>query len=106
MNMPTPTNFGGGGVSAQPMGSGAGADPISQQINALYERIEKHMNEFETEIKPMFKNVPHPSILMGKIEDKYELKVATGQASEDIHRRFLSLQQRTQTLDKQPAPAI
>ncbi|CAD7941692.1 unnamed protein product [Amoebophrya sp. A25] len=97
-NMPTPSNFAGGG--GRPM------DPTSKKINDLFEKIEKHMNYFETKVKPLFRNVPAPQVLMSKFTDKAELKIATGQASEDIHRRFLSIQQRTQSLERQAGPAI
>ena len=43
---------------------------------------------------------------MARFTDKAELKIATGQASEEIHRRFLSIQQRTQSLERQAGPAI
>ncbi|CAD7956526.1 unnamed protein product [Amoebophrya sp. A120] len=96
--MPTPANFAGGG--GRPM------DPISKQINDLFEKVDKHMQRFEANVKPLFKNVPAPQVLMNKLEDKQELKIATGQASEEIHRRFLSIQTRANSLNQQQGPAI
>lgn len=98
VNIATPSNFGrgagGGAVGGQGGGSvGAGSGSPEAQVKMLFERVDVHMQKFETILKPLFKNVPAPQALMGKLP-KQELKIATGQASEELHRRFLSLQQR------------
>eukprot|EP00391_Amoebophrya_sp_Ameob2_P011544 CAMPEP_0178991536 /NCGR_PEP_ID=MMETSP0795-20121207/5585_1 /TAXON_ID=88552 /ORGANISM="Amoebophrya sp., Strain Ameob2" /LENGTH=943 /DNA_ID=CAMNT_0020683261 /DNA_START=425 /DNA_END=3256 /DNA_ORIENTATION=+ len=97
-SMPTPSNFAGGG--------GRPEDPVSKQINGLIEKVQRHMERFERDVKPLFKNVPAPQVLMNKLTDKAELKIATGQASEEIHRRYLSIEKRLSSLGQQQGPAI
>jgi hypothetical protein len=83
------------------------SDPISDKINALLESVQKTMDKFETDIKPLFKQVPPPQALQGKLEGE-ELQIATGQASEALHRRYQSIEQRLNGLARtaNPGPGI
>lgn len=93
----TPAGFGGARAAKAPAND---RNPVGEEINTLFKKVEVHMGKFETVLKPLFKKLPSPAAFQGKL-DADKMKIATGRASEELHKRFMSLQARVTALEKQ-----
>ena len=76
----------------------ASSSPLQEQtqLETLFEEIMNLMASFE-ELKPKFSVLPPQQALQPAVSPE-DFALLSGQASEILHRRFLALQSRTQTL--------
>lgn len=79
---------------------GAASSGSGRTLDQSFEEIEGYMKTFET-IKPKFARLPSPQQLKPHVSaDDFQL--LSGQASETLHHRFLTLQKRASSASEQP----